>query len=65
MSSAKKCDVCEKSHEPSISVEEILVEMYFDIDKKRRDTEYMNEWKDGYNSCLNDILQYIQDKINN
>lgn len=49
----------------SKNVNEMLVEMFFDIDKKRKDTEYMNDWKDGYNSCLNDILQYIQEKINN
>ena len=36
----------------SKNVNEMLVEMFFDIDKKRKDTEYMNDWKDGYNSCL-------------
>lgn len=46
------------------NVKEMLVEMFFDIDKKHKETEYMNEWKAGYNSCLNDILQYIQEKIN-
>lgn len=49
----------------SKNVNEMLVEMFFDIDKMHKDVEFMNEWKGGYNSCLNDILQYIEEKINN
>ena len=42
----------------------ILVELQLEIGEKHREEEFMNDWNNGYNSCLVDGYNFIQQKIN-
>ena len=45
-------------------LEAILVELQLEIEEKHREEEFMNDWNNGYNSCLVDGYNFIQQKIN-
>ena len=44
-------------------LEAILVEIQLEIEEKHREEEFMNDWNNGYNSCLVDGYNIIQQKI--
>lgn len=39
-------------------------ELQLEIEEKHREEEFMNEWSSGYNSCIVDVYDSIQQKIN-
>ena len=43
---------------------EVLTELQSEIEEKHREEEFMNDWNNGYNSCLVDDYNSIQQKIN-
>lgn len=45
-------------------LEAILVELQLEIEEKHREEEFMDDWSSGYNSCLVDGYNSIQQKIN-
>jgi hypothetical protein len=41
----------------------MLTELQLEIEEKHREEEFMNDWSSGYNSCLVDGYDSIQQKI--